>query len=217
MDDDKGCVERRGLCCFPLECLSYSGTSLSQWKDELFMTTEMEVCMKLKGKKVAILVEDMFNIYEFWYPYYRLLEEGGTVTVVGSGRKHQFTGKPATEVKANVAAADVSAADFDGVIIPGGYAPDMMRRHPAMVKLVADAVSSGKMVASICHAGWMLCSAGVLKGRKVTSFFAIKDDMANAGAAWVDEPVVVDKNLVTSRTPDDLPFFMPAVINVLAG
>jgi len=173
--------------------------------------------MELNGKKVAILIEDLFNIYEFWYPYYRLLEAGAEVVVVGSGRKDQFTGKPATDVKADVAADKVSAADFDGVVIPGGYAPDMMRRHPAMVNLVADAVSSGKMVAAICHAGWMLCSAGAVKGRKVTSFFAIKDDLINAGADWVDEAVVVDNNLVTSRTPDDLPVFLPAIIKVLAG
>ena len=173
--------------------------------------------MELNGKKVAILIEDLFNIYEFWYPYYRLLEAGAEVVVVGSGRKDQFTGKPATDVKADVAADKVSAADFDGVVIPGGYAPDMMRRHPAMVNLVADAVSSGKMVAAICHAGWMLCSAGAVKGRKVTSFFAIKDDLINAGADWVDEAVVVDNNLITSRTPDDLPVFLPAIIKVLAG
>lgn len=177
----------------------------------------MEDVMNLKGKKVAILIEDMFNIYEFWYPYYRLLEAGAEVVVVGSGRKKQFTGKPATEVNADVPANAVSAADFDGIVIPGGYAPDMMRRYPAMVKLVADTANSGKLVAAICHAGWMLCSAGVAKGRKVTSYFAIKDDMINAGADWLDEAVVVDKNLVTSRTPDDLPVFMPAVIRVLAG
>ncbi|MBE0585533.1 MAG: type 1 glutamine amidotransferase [Desulfofustis sp.] len=172
--------------------------------------------MELKGKKVAILVEDLFNVYEFWYPYYRLLEAGAEVVVVGSGRKGTFTGKPATEVKADVAADAVSADDFDGVVIPGGYAPDMMRRYPAMVKLVADAVSADKMVAAICHAGWMLCSAGAVKGRKVTSFFAIKDDLVNAGANWVDEAVVVDGNLVTSRAPGDLPVFLPAIIKGLA-
>ena len=173
--------------------------------------------MELQGRKVAILIEDMFNIYEFWYPYYRLLEAGATVVVVGSGRKSLFTGKPATEVRADVAADTVRAAEFDGLVIPGGYAPDMMRRSAAMVQLVADMTREGKLVAAICHAGWMLCSAGVLQGRKVTSFFAIKDDMVNAGADWVDEAVVIDRNLVTSRTPDDLPLFMPAVIRVLAG
>ncbi|WP_136799610.1 type 1 glutamine amidotransferase domain-containing protein [Desulfosediminicola ganghwensis] len=171
--------------------------------------------MELSTKKVAILIEDMFNIYEFWYPYYRLKEAGVEVVVVGSGRKKSFTGKPATEIKADVAAVDVSADEFDGVVIPGGYAPDMMRRYPAMVKLVADAVNADKMVASICHAGWMLCSAKVLQGRKVTSYFAIKDDMIHAGADWVDEAVVIDGKLVTSRTPDDLPVFLPAILEVL--
>ncbi len=168
-----------------------------------------------QAKKVVILVEDMFNIYEFWYPYYRLKEAGVEVTVVGSGRKHQFAGKPATEVAVDVNAEDVPAADFDGIVIPGGYAPDMMRRFPAMVKLVADFDKAGKLVAAICHAGWMLASADMLKGRKVTSFFAIKDDVINAGADWQDAAVVVDKNLVTSRTPDDLPAFMPAILEVL--
>lgn len=167
------------------------------------------------GKKVVILVEDMFNIYEFWYPYYRLKEAGVDVTVVGSGRKNQFTGKPATEITVDVNAEDVSVTDYDGIIIPGGYAPDMMRRSPAMVKLVADFDKTSKLVASICHAGWMLASAGILNGRKVTSFFAIKDDMINAGAEWQDAAVVVDNNLVTSRTPDDLPVFMPAILEIL--
>ena len=167
------------------------------------------------GTKVVILVEDMFNIYEFWYPYYRLKEAGVEVTIVGTGRKNHFTGKPATEVSVDANAEDVSAADFDGIIIPGGYAPDMMRRSPAMVKLVADFDRAGKLVAAICHAGWMLASADVLRGRNVTSFFAIKDDMVNAGAQWQDAAVVVDNNMVTSRTPDDLPVFMPAVLKVL--
>ncbi len=171
--------------------------------------------MELTGKKIAVLVEEMFNVYEFWYPYYRLKEAGATVVVVGSGRKSTFTGKPATEVAADVAAEEVSADDFDGIVIPGGYAPDMMRRYPAMVSLVENGVRSGKMVAAICHAGWVLASANILEGRRVTSFFAIKDDLVHAGANWVDEAVVVDGNLVTSRTPDDLPVFMPAVIRCL--
>jgi len=173
--------------------------------------------MKLSGKKVAILVEDMFNVHEFWYPYYRLKEAGAEVVVVGSGRKKVFTGKPATEATADVSADQVSAEDFDGVVIPGGYAPDLMRRYPAMVKLVADFNRGGKMIAAICHAGWMLASADIVKGRKLTSFFAIKDDLIHAGAQWSDAAVMVDGNLVTSRTPDDLPLFMPAVIELLQG
>ena len=172
--------------------------------------------MELDGKKVIILVEEMFNVFEFWYPYYRLKEAGAEVTVVGSGRADIFTGKPGTEVRPDVSAEDVRAAAYDGLVVPGGYAPDMMRRFPAMVRLVKEMFDAGKPVAAICHAGWMLASAEILAGRKVTSFFAIKDDLVHAGARWVDEPVVVDGHLITSRTPDDLPQFMRAVIAALA-
>jgi protease I len=166
----------------------------------------------LENKKFAILIEDMFNVFEFWYPYYRLKEEGAEIIVVGSGRTDVFSGKPGTECKADVSATDVTAGDFDGLVIPGGYAPDMMRRHPAMVSLVKDMYQENKLVAAICHAGWMLASADILRGRKVTSFFEIKDDLIHAGAVWVDQDVVVDGNLITSRTPDDLPVFMKAII-----
>jgi deglycase len=169
----------------------------------------------LTNKKIAILIEDMFNVFEFWYPYYRLKEEGAEVMVVGSGRSDVFTGKPGTECKADVHADDVTADDFDGLIIPGGYAPDMMRRYPAMVNLVKEMYQGKKLVAAICHAGWMLASADILQGKKVTSFFAIKDDLIHAGADWVDQNVVVDGNLITSRTPDDLPAFMKAIIEHL--
>jgi len=171
--------------------------------------------MLLKGKKVIILVEEMFNVFEFWYPYYRLKEEGVDVTVVGSGSSNVYTGKPGTQAKVDASADQVSAENFDGIIIPGGYAPDMMRRYPAMVNLVKNFFNANKTVAAICHAGWMLVSAGILPGKKVTSFFAIKDDLINAGAEWVDQEVVVDGKLVTSRMPDDLPAFMKAVIDLL--
>ena len=171
--------------------------------------------MLLKGKKVIILVEEMFNVFEFWYPFYRLKEEGVEVTVVGSGSAEVYTGKPGTQAKADVSADQVSAEEFDGIIIPGGYAPDMMRRYPAMVNLVKDIFNANKPVAAICHAGWMLVSAGILSGKKATSFFAIKDDLINAGAQWVDQEVVVDGNLVTSRIPDDLPAFMKAFFGLL--
>lgn len=171
--------------------------------------------MSLTGKKVIILVEELFNVFEFWYPFYRLKEEGVEVTVVGSGSAEVYTGKPGTQAQVDASADQVSAANFDGIIIPGGYAPDMMRRYPAMVNLVKDFFEADKPVAAICHAGWMLASAGILSGKKVTSFFAIKDDLVNAGAQWVDEEVVVDGKLITSRTPDDLPAFMKAIINAL--
>ena len=174
-----------------------------------------ELNMELQGKKVAIPVESLFNTFEFWYPYYRLKEAGAEVTVVGSGSAETYTGKPGTEVKVDTSIDQVSAADFDGMVIPGGYAPDIMRRYPKMVQLVKDLFEGGKVVAAICHAGWMLASAEILSGKTVTSFFAIKDDLVHAGAEWVDQEVVVDGNLITSRTPDDLPAFMRAVITAM--
>lgn len=171
--------------------------------------------MELTGKKVAVLIEDMYNEFEFWYPFYRLKEAGASVTTTGAG-KDQYTSKFGLPAKADADVNGVSAADFDAVVIPGGYAPDIMRRHPAMVKLVKEMADAGKVVAAICHAGWMLASAEILEKRRVTSFFAIKDDLIHAGAEWVDEEVVVDGNLITSRTPDDLPAFMKAVIKALS-
>jgi protease I len=172
--------------------------------------------MELSGKKVIIAVEEMFNTHEFWYPYYRLKEAGCEVIVMGSGSAEKYSGKPGTEVKVDLNAEQVSAADYDGIVIPGGYAPDQMRRYPKMVQLVRDFYEAGKVVAAICHAGWMLASAEILQGKTVTSFFAIKDDLIHAGAKYVDQDVVVDGNLITSRTPDDLPAFMRAIIKALA-
>jgi protease I len=171
--------------------------------------------MELQGKKVAVLIEEMFNTFEFWYPYYRLKEAGAEVVVIGTGSAEVYHGKPGTEATPDVSVDQVSATDFDGVVIPGGYAPDLMRRSPKMVQFVRDLFDSGKMVSAICHAGWMLASAGILGGKNMTSFFAIKDDMVHAGAEWVDQEVVVDGNLITSRKPDDLPAFMKAVIGAL--
>ena len=171
--------------------------------------------MELKGKKIIILVEQIFNDQEFWYPYYRLKEAGAQVVVVGSGRAEEYTGKSGTQVKVDASADQISPSEFDGIIIPGGYAPDHMRRYPKMVKLVKDLFEAQKVVAAICHAGWMLASADILEGRTVTSFFAIKDDLTHAGAIWVDQEVVVDEKLITSRKPDDLPAFMKAMIDGL--
>lgn len=171
--------------------------------------------MELKGKNVIILVEQVFNDLEFWYPFYRLKEEGAEVTVVGSGQSESFTGKSGTIAIVDKSADDINVENFSGLVIPGGYAPDHMRRYPKMVKLVTDMTKMRKPVAAICHAGWMLVSAGILSGRTVTSFFAIKDDLINAGASWIDKSVVVDDNLITSRTPDDLPDFMREFLSAL--
>ncbi len=171
--------------------------------------------MELTGKKILILVETFYNEFEFWYPYYRLKEAGAQVTVVGSGSAEIYHSKSGLPATADMAAEAVSADEFDGVVIPGGYAPDHMRRYPAMVDVVKRVAAAGKLVAAICHAGWMLVSADIIRDREVTSYFSIRDDLVNAGGRWTDEEVVVDGNLVTSRTPDDLPAFMRAVIGTL--
>lgn len=171
--------------------------------------------MKLAQKKAALLVEDMYNEFEVWIPYYRLKEEGAGVTVVGSGTASTYFGKYGIPISADKSASEVTSDNFDVVIIPGGYAPDKMRIHPEMVGLVKDAVERGKVVASICHGGWMLASANVVRGRRVTSCVAIKDDLINAGALWEDSEVVRDGMLITSRKPDDLPAFCRAIISAL--
>jgi len=171
--------------------------------------------MSLQGKRVAILAENLYQEMELWVPYYRLKEEGAEVKVVGAGGAKSFASKHGYPVSVDVQAEAVSAVEFDAVVVPGGYAPDMMRRHEAMVRLVREAAQHGKVVAAICHAGWMLASAGVIKGRKVTSFFSIKDDMVNAGGQWVDQDVVVDGSLITSRKPDDLPAFCREIVKAL--
>jgi len=171
--------------------------------------------MSLKGKKVALLVEDEYQELEVWYPYLRLQEAGATVVTVGSGRKSTFESKLGYPVDADKAATDVKAADFDAVVVPGGFAPDNMRLHPPMIELVRDADRDGKLVAAICHGGWMLASAGVARDRKMTGYLPIKDDVVNAGGTWVDEAVVRDGNVITSRTPPDLPYFAAAIVEYL--
>ena len=173
--------------------------------------------MELSGKRFVILVDTQFNDHEFWYPYFRLKEAGAAVTVVASAAGKTYEGKYGTPAKADKTPAEISVADYAGIIIPGGYAPDHMRRDQNMVSLVRAFDQQGKIVAAICHAGWMLVSAGVLKGRTVTSFFAIKDDLVNAGATWRDNEVVTDRNMITSRTPEDLPAFMRTVIAACKG
>src|SRR5580765_3554892 len=151
--------------------------------------------MELKGKRIAILVDNIYQEMEVWYPYFRLQEAGAEVVAVGAKAGETYTSKLGYPVKSQKSYDEVRAADFDGVIVPGGYAPDHMRRHAAALKLVKDLDAQGKLIAAICHAPWVLCSAGILKGRKATCFFAIKDDVVNAGARFEDAEVVVDGNL----------------------
>lgn len=170
--------------------------------------------MTLTGKRVAILVEDLYQDLEVWYPYYRLKEAGVDVVVVGTG-KPEYKSKHGYPITPDTTAERVSADDFDGIIVPGGYAPDILRRFPAVIRFVKEANRQGKVLGAICHAGWVLCSADVLRGKTATCFSAIKDDVVNAGATYVDREVVRDGNLITARKPDDLPAFVRAIIEAL--
>ena len=172
--------------------------------------------MKLQGKKVAVLVADLFEDSEFIYPYYRMQEEGASVVTVGVSTEATYTGKHGVPVHADVTADSIRAEDFDAVIIPGGYSPDHMRRSPEMVHFVKQMDGHSRVIAAICHAGWMLATADIVRGRRVTSFFSIKDDMINAGAEWLDEEVVMDRHLITSRFPGDLPAFCRTIISAMA-
>jgi protease I len=177
----------------------------------------MPLSKRLKGKRVAVLVEDLYEDLELWYPLFRLREAGAETLVVGPGTAKVHTSKHGYPVQVDKT-VDVAEVDqFDAVIIPGGYAPDHMRRHPAMVAFVREAAHHNKVVAAICHAGWMLASADVVRGKNVTCFFSIKDDLVHAGAIYRDAEVVVDGNIITSRQPGDLPAFCQAIIGALGG
>lgn len=172
------------------------------------------VCMS-KTKKIAILVEEQYQVLEVWYPWLRLREEGHVVVCVGSGTQDQYGSKEGYPVSVDVSVKDVNADEFDAVVIPGGFAPDFMRRVPEVAQFVRDLWDQDKTVAAICHGGWMLVSAGILKDKKATSFFAIKDDLIAAGAQWSDEEVVVEGKLITSRKPEDLTAFTVELIKQL--
>jgi protease I len=166
-------------------------------------------------KKVAVLVEDQYQVLEVWYPILRLREEGLFVVSVGTGGKDSYRSKEGYEIRVDTSIDKVKAEDFAGVVIPGGYAPDFLRRYPKVINFVKEIFNSGKVVASICHGGWVLASADVVRGRKATCFFAIKDDLIHAGAEYLDKEVVADKNLITSRKPEDLPAFLRQIIQAL--
>jgi protease I len=173
--------------------------------------------MRLSGTKVALLIEDEYQEMEAWYPRLRLAEEGATVIVVGSGRKTTFESKLGYPIEADCSADEITAEEVDAVVIPGGYAPDHMRLSRPMVDLVREANKSGKLVAAICHGGWMLASADAVRGRRATGYLPIRDDIVNAGGIWVDAEVVRDENIITSRTPDDLPAFAREIVSVLSS
>ena len=163
-------------------------------------------------KKIAILVEDLYQVLEVWYPLFRLREEGIEVEVVGTGSKDTYSSKVGYPIVVDRSINDVKTDEYCGVIIPGGYAPDILRRYDKVINFIKDLYAASGIVAAICHGGWLLVSADIIKGKNVTCFFAIKDDLIAAGAKYTDQEVVVDENIITSRKPEDLPSFMREII-----
>ncbi|MCC7132755.1 MAG: type 1 glutamine amidotransferase domain-containing protein [Gemmatimonadales bacterium] len=172
--------------------------------------------MALTGKSVLIFAANWYEDLELWYPKIRLEEEGATTVVAGLGEK-AYQGKRGYPLTPDTSVDELEARDFDGLVIPGGYAPDILRRSAKVLSLTREIFEAGKPVAFICHAGWVPISAGIVRGKRGTSVGAIRDDLVNAGMIWEDSSVVVDGNLISSRTPADLPQFMKALIRALEG
>lgn len=168
----------------------------------------------MKGKRIAVLVEKKYEDLELWYPLLRFKEEGAIVTVIGP-EATTYESKHGYPAKADIAVTNAKADDYDAIVIPGGFAPDFMRRTPAMVEFVRTGARREKVIAAICHAGWMLVSADIIRGKRVTGFFSIKDDLVNAGGLYEDREVVHDGNVITSRSPADLPAFCRSIREAL--
>lgn len=171
--------------------------------------------MSLGRHHILIFVDDIYEDLELWYPKLRLEEAGARVTVAGPKAGATYSGKHGYPCVADAAIADVKEADFTGLVIPGGFMPDKLRRNAKVLELTQAFHQHGKMVAFICHAGWIPISAKILKGVRATSTPGIRDDMENAGVTWVDEPAVVDRHFITARRPPDLPAFMKAILEWL--
>uniref|UniRef100_A0A7C4QLL0 Type 1 glutamine amidotransferase n=1 Tax=Schlesneria paludicola TaxID=360056 RepID=A0A7C4QLL0_9PLAN len=178
---------------------------------------EMALEHSLDVLRVLIFVGEDYEDLELWYPKLRFQEAGVHVTVAGAKTGHVYRGKHGYPCVADADIADMEAADFHGVVCPGGWMPDKLRRDPKVLQLVRDFAAAEKLVAAICHGGWIPISAGVYRGVKVTGSPGIKDDLLNAGAHFEDAPVVVDRHFVSSRKPDDLPDFCRAMLEVLSN
>lgn len=171
--------------------------------------------MNLSKTRAIVLVDRLHHVLETWYPILRLREAGCLVTVAGPDAGVSYASNCDFPIESEIAARDIDLADFDCLVIPGGYSADFLRRDPEIVKFAGAALRAGKIVSVICHGGWLLASAGALEGRTLTSVGAIKVDLENAGAKWIDEAIVRDGNLITSRAPDDLPQFMKCTLDAL--
>jgi protease I len=173
--------------------------------------------MKMAAKKAAIMVDEMYQVLEVWYPYYRLKEAGMKVNFVAAEAKKEYHSKEGYPCISAISVKEAKASDYDCMIVPGGFAPDFMRRSAEVINFANDMVNTGKIIAAICHGGWLLCSTKIFRGKKATCFMAIKDDIMNAGADYVDDECIVDGNLITSRKPDDLPAFCTAILDKLTN
>jgi protease I len=169
----------------------------------------------LNDSRLLMFVEDDYEDLELWYPKLRLAEAGAHVTVAGPEMGRVYRGKHNYPCTADAAFVEMDVADFQGVVVSGGFMPDKLRRDPKVLQLVRGFAETGKLVAAICHGGWIPISAGVYRGVRVTGSRGIKDDLVNAGGLWEDAPAVIDRHFVSSRKPDDLPDFCRAIIKVL--
>jgi protease I len=176
----------------------------------------MYAAAELADLRLLIFVEDVYEDLELWYPKLRLTEAGAHITVAAPLAGRRYHGKHGYPCVADAAIADMEATDFHGLVVPGGFMPDKLRRDPKVLSLVRGFAEAGKLMAAICHGGWIPISAGVYRGVRVTGSPGIKDDLINAGARWEDAPVVVDRQFVSSRKPDDLPDFCREIIQVLS-
>jgi protease I len=172
--------------------------------------------MKLQSKKIIQLVSNDFEDLELWYPVLRLREEGATVDIVGEKAGEKYIGKYGVPIISDLAFKDIDPTNYDAILVPGGWSPDLLRRFDDVLQIVRTMNDQKKPIGQICHAGWVLISANILNGKNVTSTPGIKDDMTNAGSIWHDEPVVVDGHLVSSRRPPDLPDYMREFIRVMS-
>jgi len=172
---------------------------------------------RLEGQSAIVFVEEGFEDLEFWVTVMRLREEGAIVTVVGPKAGHEYTGKNALKAESDKGASDVSPDDFDIVVVPGGWAPDKLRRYESVTSLVRSAYDENKTVGLICHAGLVGISAGIVEGKRATGSLGIKDDLVNAGATWVDEAAFSDGNIVWGRVVDDIPDFCRELVEFAAS
>ena len=170
---------------------------------------------RLRGRRVAVFLDEGFEDLEFWVTVMRLREEGANVSIVATAAGREVRGKNGLRASSDVAASDVRVEELDAVVVPGGWAPDKLRRHAEVLAVVRGAHDAGKIVGLICHAGLVGISAGIVEGSRATGSLGIKDDLVNAGAIWEDSPVVIDRHFVSSRKPDDLPDFCRGILQVL--